>query len=83
MVWVLVFVGIGVAGLVAVVCFGVWLAHKAADVFSEVTKLGDQAAQLAELVGQIQPPEPPVAAHASDVAPDTSSGTDRNDIGWR
>lgn len=83
MVWVLVFVGIGVAGLVAVVCFGVWLAHKAADVFSEVTKLGDQAAQLAELVGQLEPPEPSLAAPAPTEAPDTASGTDRNDIGWR
>lgn len=83
MVWVLVFVGIGVAGLVAVVCFGVWLAHKASDVFSELAKLGDQANQLAELVARIQPPEPPVPAHAGEHRPDSTSGTDRNDIGWQ
>ena len=83
MVWVLVFVGIGVAGLVSVVCFGVWLAHKASDVFSEVTKLGDQAVQLTELVAKIQPPEASVGARVGESGPDTASATDRNDIGWQ
>ena len=29
MVWVIVFVGIALAGLVMVICYAVWLAHKA------------------------------------------------------
>ena len=35
----------------------VWLAHKAADVMSEVVVLGDRAGQLMELLSQIQVPE--------------------------
>ena len=40
-----------------VVAYGVWLAHKAADVMSEVRVLADRAGQLAELAGQIEVPE--------------------------
>jgi len=60
-VWVLVFGGIALAGLVMVICYAVWLAHKAADVFSEVAVLADRADQLAGLLSQIQPPEAPTA----------------------
>jgi len=56
MLWVLVFDTIAMAGLVMVVCYGVWLAHKVADLMSEVTVLGERAGQLAELVAEIQPP---------------------------
>jgi hypothetical protein len=56
--WVLVFVGIAVAGLVMLVCYAVWLAHKTADLLSEVSVLADQAGQLGELLGQIQAPGP-------------------------
>jgi hypothetical protein len=58
--WVIVFVAIAVAGLVMVVCYALWLAHKSADLWSEVVVLTDRAGQLAELMGQIQPP--PVGA---------------------
>jgi hypothetical protein len=57
--WVIVFVAIAVAGLVMVVCYAVWLAHKSADLWSEVGVLSDRAGQLAELVAQIQPPAAP------------------------
>lgn len=53
MLWVWVFVGIAVAGLVMVVCYVVWLAHKTADLLSEVAVLADRAGQLGDLLGQI------------------------------
>lgn len=57
-VWVFVFGGIALVGLIMLVAYGVWLAHKAADVMSEVGVLADRADQLANLLGQIQPPDP-------------------------
>jgi hypothetical protein len=57
MVWVIVFVSIALAGLVMVICYAVWLAHKASDVWSEVSMLTDRADELAQLVGQIRVPE--------------------------
>lgn len=53
MIWVLVFVGIGLLGLVMVVAYGVWLAHKASDLFSEIAMLGNRAGELGELMSQI------------------------------
>ncbi len=58
MLWVIVFVAVAVAGLVMVVCYAFWLAHKTADVLSEVTVLADRGSQLAELLGQIEMPAP-------------------------
>jgi hypothetical protein len=55
--WVLVFGGIGLAGLVMLIAYAVWLAHKAADVMSELSVLADRGDQLADLLGQIQVPE--------------------------
>jgi hypothetical protein len=52
--WVWVFVAIALVGLVMVGCYVVWLAHKTADVLSEITVLADRAGQLGELLGQIQ-----------------------------
>jgi hypothetical protein len=62
--WVFVFGGIALAGLVMLIGYAVWLAHKTADVMSEVAVLGDRTGQLFELLGQIQVPEP-----ARDVRP--------------
>ncbi len=56
MVWVFVFGGIALAGVVMLVCYGVWLAHKAADVLSEVSVVGDRLGQLADLLAQIETP---------------------------
>jgi hypothetical protein len=58
MVWLIVFGGIAFAGLVMLISYAVWLAHKASDVWSEVNVLAGRADQLAQLVGQIQVPEP-------------------------
>ena len=50
MVWVIVFGGIALAGLVMLISYAVWLAHKASDVWSEVDMLAVRANELAELV---------------------------------
>jgi hypothetical protein len=57
MVWVIVFVGIALAGVVMLIAYAVWLAHKASDVWSEVDMLAVRANELAELVGQIEVPD--------------------------
>lgn len=51
--WVWVFVGIGVAGLAMTVGYGVWLWHKASDLFSELEMLGVRAGELADLLAAI------------------------------
>jgi hypothetical protein len=55
--WVIIFAAIALAGVIMVVCYAVWLAHKTSDVLSEVTVLASQGEQLADLLGQIQVPE--------------------------
>lgn len=55
LVWI--FLGIAVAGLVMVVCYGIWLWHKASDLASEVLMLGKRGDELADLLGQIKFPE--------------------------
>jgi hypothetical protein len=64
--WVIVFAAIAVAGLVMLVCYGVWLTHKTADVLSEVGVLADRGAQLGELLGQIQVPQAALGAGDPD-----------------
>lgn len=56
MIWVFLFVGIALAGLVMVVGYAVWLFHKASDVMGEVRVLADRGGQLAALAGEIQVP---------------------------
>ncbi len=56
MVWVLVFGGIALAGLAMVIGYAVWLAHKAADLFSELEMLGTRAQELAALLERIELP---------------------------
>lgn len=53
MIWVWVFLGIAVAGLVMLICYAVWLAHLTADVWSELSVLGEQAGQFADLLGEV------------------------------
>ena len=53
MLWVVLVLVLGLAALVVLVCHVVWLAHKTADVLSEVGVLTDQAGQLADLLGQV------------------------------
>ncbi|MCE1173358.1 MAG: hypothetical protein LWW77_01970 [Propionibacteriales bacterium] len=55
MIWVLVFGLIALAGLIMLVSYAVWLAHKAADLFSELEMLGRRAEELADLLSQLEP----------------------------
>jgi hypothetical protein len=57
MIWVIVFAGIGLAGLIMLISYAVWLAHKASDLFSELDMLATRADELADLLAQISVPE--------------------------
>ncbi len=56
MIWVLIFGGIALLGVVTLVSYAVWLAHKTSDLYSEVRMLGQRAEEAGELLGRIQPP---------------------------
>jgi len=56
-VWVVVFLAIALAGMAMLVGYAVWLAHKTADLLSELRVLGDQATQLGDLLSEFGPPE--------------------------
>lgn len=66
MIWVIVFGGIALAGLVMLISYAVWLAHKAADVWSEVDMLAVRANQLAQLLAQIEVRERAVMSYWAD-----------------
>lgn len=68
MLWVLIFAGIAVAGLVVAISYAVWLWHKASDLFSEVEMLGQRVEELTALLAQIEPTP-------ADQLPGRSSGT--------
>ncbi|MEA5154540.1 hypothetical protein [Raineyella sp.] len=55
MIWVLVFVGIAVLGLVGLVAYAVWMWHKAQDLLSEVEMVGRQAEEILSLVDGLAP----------------------------
>jgi len=55
--WVFVFAGIALAGLIMLICYAVWLAHKTSDVMSELGVLGDRTQQMLDLLGQIEVPD--------------------------
>ena len=57
MIWVFVFGGIALAGLIMLVGYAIWLAHKASDVFGELKVLGKRSEQLLEIASRIQIPE--------------------------
>jgi hypothetical protein len=63
MIWVIVFVGIGLAGLLMLISYAVWLAHKTSDLFSELDMMAVRAGELADLLGQIRVPESPEFQH--------------------
>jgi hypothetical protein len=54
--WVLVFAGIALLGLIMVVSYVVWLAHKASDLLSEVHMVLERLGELGEILGQIRLP---------------------------
>jgi hypothetical protein len=58
-IWVLIFGGIALAGLVMLVAYAIWLAHKASDVFAELRVVARRGGQLADIAAQIEIPETP------------------------
>lgn len=58
MLWVVLVLVLALGALGVLVGYAVWLAHKTADVLSEVGQLGERAAELGELLAQVQVPEP-------------------------
>ncbi|HOC12831.1 MAG TPA: hypothetical protein PLL50_04050 [Propionicimonas sp.] len=56
--WILLFGLIALGGLIMVVSYGIWLWHKASDLFSELEMLGERATELADILGRLQPELP-------------------------
>lgn len=56
-IWVFVFGGIAVAGLIMLIAYAIWLAHKASDVFAEVKVLGKRADEFLQITSRIEVPE--------------------------
>ena len=56
MIWVFIFGGVALFGAVVIISYAVWLAHKVADLYSEVRMLGKRAEEVGELLGRLQPP---------------------------
>lgn len=83
MIWVIIFGAIALAGLIMVVLYAVWLAHKAADLMSEVAALADRGAQLANLISQIEtsPRSPSVQVGAGAVGYEADLDLDVHGVG--
>jgi hypothetical protein len=56
-IWVLIFGGIALCGLIMVIGYAVWLFHKASDVMSEVRVLLNRGEQLGAILGEIELPQ--------------------------
>ena len=54
MLWVLLFAGIFLGGIVMLVMYAIWLWHKLTDLWSEVKMLMERGEEFSELVGQIE-----------------------------
>ena len=80
MLWVVLFLVLALGALAVLVAYVVWLAHKTADVLSELQVLGEQASRFADLLGQLSPAPP---SPGSGVGPGTASGPRpaRRDVG--
>ena len=64
MLWVIVFAGLAVVGLITVLCYGIWLVHKTSDLLAELRMLAHTGEQLAELAGEITFPQREWTIHA-------------------
>lgn len=54
MIWVWVFVAIAVVGLIVMISYGVWLFHKAADIYAELKMLGKRGEEIQALLNQLE-----------------------------
>ena len=66
MLWVVLVLVLALGALAVLVGYAVWLAHKTADVLSELGQLADRAAELGELLAQIHAAEPGRASAGPD-----------------
>lgn len=82
MIWVFVFGGIAVAGLVMLVAYAIWLAHKASDVFAELRVLGERGGKLAEIVSQIRIDQPD-GEDGQLARPDSTPRSKQELTGWQ
>ena len=57
MLWVVLVLVLALGALAVLVGYAVWLAHKTADLLSEVAVLGEQAGRLGDLLAEIGAPE--------------------------
>lgn len=58
MIWIWVYLGIALAGLVMLACFAIWLWRKAVALLAEAGVLMERADELFGLLDQIQLPDP-------------------------
>lgn len=56
---VIVLAAIAAAGLLMLVGYAIWLAHKTSDLLAELKVLGNRGAEFGQIVGQIQLQDPP------------------------
>ncbi|SDZ16813.1 hypothetical protein [Tessaracoccus flavus] len=56
MIWVAVVGGLALAGLVALVVYGLQIAHKVTDLRHEINVVAGRGQEIAHLVGQVQLP---------------------------
>lgn len=64
--WVWIFGGIAVFGLVMVISYGIWLWHKLQDLWSEIEMLGRRGEELSALLEQIELPDASRTPRAED-----------------
>lgn len=76
MLWVFVFGGIALAGLVMLISYAVWLAHKTADVLGELSVFSERLGQFGRLVAQIQMPVVPDGPDGLDPSLSRRTGQD-------
>jgi CHASE3 domain sensor protein len=72
--WVVLVLVLAIGALAVLVGYAIWLAHKAADVLSEVAQLADLGAQLADLLAQVGPPETTLGGSSTERAVGRASG---------
>lgn len=55
--WVAIFGAIALAGVIMLVCYGIWLWHKVEDLFSELDMLSKRADEMAALLDRVRVPD--------------------------
>lgn len=58
MLWVVGVAVLALAGLAVLVAYGVWLAHKTADLLAEARVLAERGGRVAAALGEVRVPDP-------------------------